>query len=79
MFDPLGGTRLEAEQAGLLRRMNLRQLRKLSPTQQEGLFSAVSAAGTSPEDLVESLQRQFRGFNPIAAGTRARFGGILGR
>lgn len=79
LFDPLGATRLEPEQAGLLRRLNLRGYGKLSGTQRGALASVISAAGTAPEDFEESLQRQFAGFNPVQAGTRARFAGILGR
>lgn len=79
LYDPMGGGRFAPGQADYLRGLNIRQFGKLSPTQQKTLFSMLSAGGVEPEDFTESLSRQFRGLNPVAAGTRSRFAGLLGR
>ncbi len=80
LFDPLGGsTTFTGEQTDFLRGLNLRDFGKQSPTQRKALFSTLSANRVEPEDYLESLTRQFAGFNPVKTGTRARFSGILGR
>ncbi|KKL61848.1 hypothetical protein LCGC14_2191190, partial [marine sediment metagenome] len=80
LFDPIGGaTTFTDEQAGFFRGLNLKDFGKLSPTQRKAAFSTLSANRVEPEDFVESLSRQFAGFNPVKTGTRARFSGILGR
>ena len=79
LFDPVGGSTFTDEQAGFFRGLNLKDFGKLSPTQRKAAFSTLSANRVEPEDFVESLSRQFAGFNPVKSGTRARFSGILGR
>jgi len=79
LFDPVGGSTFTDEQADFLRGLNLREFSKLSPTQREATFSTLSASRVAPEDFIESLRRQFAGFNPVRTGTRAMFAGILGR
>jgi hypothetical protein len=79
LFDPLGGSTLGKRQKAFLGGLNLRDYSKMSPTQQAAAASMLSANRAAPEDYEESLRRQFAGFNPVQTGTRARFGGILGR
>lgn len=79
LFDPIGGGQFTPEQASFLRSLNLAEFGKLSPTQRGALSSTLSAGRVEPEDFLESIRRQFAGFNPVRAGARARFGGILGR
>jgi len=79
LFDPLGGSTFTGGQADFLRGLNLREFAKMSPTQRKATFSTLSANRAEPEDFLESLRRQFAGFNPVKTGTRARFSGILGR
>ncbi len=79
LFDPLAGSTFTDEQSGFFSGLNLRDFGKLSPTQRKAAFSTLSANRVEPEDYLESLTRQFAGFNPVKAGTRAKFSGILGR
>ena len=79
LFDPVGGSTFTEGQADFFGGLNLREFAKLSPTQRKAAFSTLSANRVEPEDFLESLTRQFAGFNPVKTGTRARFSGILGR
>ena len=79
LFDPVGGSTFTEGQADFFGGLNLREFAKLSPTQRKAAFSTLSANRVEPEDFLESLTRQFAGFNPVKTGTRARFAGILGR
>ncbi len=79
LFDPVGGSTFTEGQADFFGGLNLREFAKLSPTQRKAAFSTLSANRVEPEDFLESLTRQFAGFNPVKTGTRARFSGLLGR
>lgn len=78
LYDPLGGSSFGEGQQGFLNSLNVRNLRRYSPTQLGALEGGLSANYVEPEDYFELKNRELTGFNPVQQGTTARFGGLFG-